>query len=240
MKSNILHQPGSPNDPRAFEAALAANLRAHRERLGWTQADLAQRSGVSKGMLLQVEQARTNPSIATICKLANALGVAVPRLLDARAEPVVRVATAREVTWLWRGRTGSAAGLVAGVDQPVPVELWTWTIAPGDGYDAVAHPPGTRELIQAIEGSVSVTVDGAEVTAGPGECVVFLADRPHRYAAAGRRRVRFLMVVIEPLQVTPWPVGPRHRPISPAAEAPPEPRRPARGTARRAPAARPR
>ena len=239
MKSNIVHL--ARNDPHAFEAALAANLRAHRERLGWTQAELAARSGVSKGMLLQVEQARTNPSIATICKLANALGVAVPRLLDARAEPVVRVATAAEVTWLWRGRgTGSAAGLVAGVEQPVPVELWTWTIAPGDGYDAVAHPPGTRELIQAIQGRVAVTVDGTEVTAGPGECVVFLADRPHRYAAAGRRRARFLMVVIEPLQVTPGPVASRRRPTSPAAEAPPEPRRPARGTAPRAPAVRPR
>jgi transcriptional regulator with XRE-family HTH domain len=238
MKSNIVHH--GPNDPRAFERALAANLRQHREGRGWTQAELAAKAGLSKGMLLQIEQARTNPSVATICKLANALGVAVPRLLDARVEPVVRVVSTDEVRWLWRGCAGSAAGLVAGVEQPVPVELWTWTLAAGDAYDAVAHPPDTREMLQVLDGRLTVTVDGVEVTAGRGECVVFCADRPHRYAAGGRGVTRFLMVVVEPLQVTPAPAGPRRRPTVPPAAAPPAPPRPSRGTAPRAPGARPR
>lgn len=189
------------NDPRRVEAALARNLREWRTRRGWSQAELASRADLSKGMLVQIEQAQTNPSIATLCKLANALGVALPRLVEVDDEPAVRRVSPDEVAWLWRGRvTASAAGLVAGVEAPMPVELWTWTIGPRDGYDAIAHPAGTREFVYVLEGEAAITVDGVQVVAGPGECVVFRADRPHRYAAAGRRATRFVMVVIEPVE----------------------------------------
>ena len=46
------------NDPRRVEAALAANVREWRTRRGWSQSELAARAGLSKGMLVQVEQAR--------------------------------------------------------------------------------------------------------------------------------------------------------------------------------------
>lgn len=199
------------NDPRRVEAALARNLREWRTKRGWSQAELATRAGLSKGMLVQVEQAQTNPSIATLCKLANALGVALPRLVEVDDDPVVRRVAADDVVWLWRGRARtSRAGLVAGVESPMPVELWTWTIGARDGYDAVPHPAGTREFIQVLDGRVAVTVDGVRTEAGAGECVVFRADRPHRYAAAGAAPVRFTMVVVEPVE-PPAPTAPSRR-----------------------------
>ncbi len=189
------------NDPRRIEAALAANLRDWRTRRGWSQSELAARAGLSKAMLVQVEQAQTNPSIATLCKLANALGIALLKLVEVTDEPVVRRITPADVAWLWRGRVkGSVAGLVAGVEAPVPVELWEWRIGARDGYDAVAHPPGTREFVYVLDGAAAVTVDGVEVALGAGECAVFQADRPHRYASAGGKATRFVMVVIEPIE----------------------------------------
>lgn len=191
------------NDPRRVEAALAHNLRDWRTRRGWTQADLAARAGLSKGMLVQIEQSQTNPSIATLCKLANALGVALPRLVEVGDEPRIRRVGREDVAWLWQGRTRtSGAGLIGGIEAPVPVELWEWRMGPSDTYEALAHPAGTREILYALEGRVSVTVEGTEVTIARGEGAVFQADRPHRYAAAGGRAARFMMVVIEPLGVT--------------------------------------
>jgi DNA-binding XRE family transcriptional regulator len=196
------------NDPRRIEAALAENVREWRRRRGWSQTELAARAGLSKGMLVQVEQAQTNPSIATLCKLANALGVALLKLVEVSDEPVVRRITPADVAWLWRGRTkGSAAGLIAGVEAPVPVELWGWRIGAGDGYDAIAHPAGTREFIYVLEGAAAVSVDAVEVEIGAGECAVFQADRPHRYASARGRATRFVMVVVEPIE----PPGPSPR-----------------------------
>jgi mannose-6-phosphate isomerase-like protein (cupin superfamily) len=152
-------------------------------------------------MLVQVEQAQTNPSIATLCKLANALGIALVALVEVGDEPVVRRVTAGDIAWLWRGRSkGSAAGLIAGVEAPVPVELWEWRIGARDAYDAIAHPAGTREFVYVLDGVAAVSVDGVEVVVAAGECAVFQADRPHRYAAARGRATRFVMIVIEPIE----------------------------------------
>ncbi|MEZ5289135.1 MAG: XRE family transcriptional regulator [Vicinamibacterales bacterium] len=215
------------NDPRRIEVALARNLREWRGRRGWTLAELARRAGLSKGMLVQIEQCQTNPSIATLCKLANALGIALPRLVESSAEPEVRRVAADEVAWLWQGRArGSRAGLLAGIDGPIPVELWDWRVGARDGYDAVAHPPGTREVLHVLDGALTVSVEGVEVTLGTGESAVFRADRPHRYAASGRGGTRFLMVVVEPIPVpsadSPAAAGqrarraPRRRDVGPA------------------------
>lgn len=201
------------NDPRRVEAALARNLRDWRSKRGWSQAELAARAGLSKGMLVQVEQAQTNPSIATLCKLANALGVALPRLVEVDDEPVVRKVTAADIAWLWRGKAKqSAAGLVAGIEAPMPVELWDWTIGPKDAYEAIAHPAGTREFIHVLDGDAVVTVDGAQVAVSAGECVVFRADRPHRYASAKGRATRFVMVVVEPVEPPSSSAAARPRP----------------------------
>lgn len=209
----MVHYNDHMNDPRRIEAALARNLREWRTKRGWSQAELATRAGLSKGMLVQVEQAQTNPSIATLCKLANALGVALPRLVEVDDEPVVRKITADAIVWLWRGQgKGSAAGLVAGIEAPMPVELWEWTIGSRDAYDAIAHPAGTREFIHVLEGDAVVTVDGVEVAVGAGECVVFRADRPHRYAAAKGRPTRFVMVVVEPVAPPSSSAAARPRP----------------------------
>jgi transcriptional regulator with XRE-family HTH domain len=194
------------NDPRRVEAALAHNLREWRARRGWSQAELAARAGLSKGMLVQIEQSQTNPSIATLCKLANALGVALPRLVEVADEPLIRRVTAGEVAWLWRGRgRGSGAGLLGGIDSPIPVELWEWRMGPRDSYEALAHPAGTREIVYALEGQVSITVEGVEMTIASGESAVFQADRPHWYAAAKGRPARFMMVVVEPLTASRSP-----------------------------------
>ena len=56
-----------------------------------------------------------------------------------------------------------------------------------------------------------MTVDGVEVMVAAGECAVFQADRPHRYAAARGRATRFVMVVIEPIE-PPGPSPRRRRP----------------------------
>jgi len=69
-------------------AALARTVRAARQRKRWTLNALASRSGLSKGMLLQIESARTNPSIGTLIRIANAFGVSVWQLFAAQEDAV--------------------------------------------------------------------------------------------------------------------------------------------------------
>lgn len=195
-------------DPQTVTAAIARNVRTHRGRHGWTLDALSARSGLSKGMLVQVEAARTNPSIATLCRLADALGVPLARLVDVAEAPAVRLVPAGEAVTLWRGGAGSTGTLLAGADGPTQLEFWDWRMAPGDGYDGEAHPAGSRELLTVLGGRLTLTVGAEEVVADEGDTVLFAADRPHRYANQGRRPLRFVLVVTQPPAPPEGPVEP--------------------------------
>src|SRR5258708_27572883 len=56
-------------------------MRELRERRGFTLDELAARSGVSKGFLSEVENAKGNLSAAYLLRVANALGASVDYLL---------------------------------------------------------------------------------------------------------------------------------------------------------------
>jgi len=76
---------------RDAQAAIARQVKSLRQARRWSLDELSSRSGVSKGMLVQIEGARTNPSIGTLCRLAEAFGVSIGRLLEAEPEPVVKI-----------------------------------------------------------------------------------------------------------------------------------------------------
>src|SRR4051794_25083640 len=58
-------------------ATFAEKLRDLREQRGWTQASLADRSGVPLGTLRDYEQGKRGPLLSNAEKLARALGVSL-------------------------------------------------------------------------------------------------------------------------------------------------------------------
>ena len=105
---------------------------------------------------------------------------------------------ASDVVTLWRGDKGGSARLLVGSDVPAILELWDWTLAPGDHHDGDAHPAGTREMLTVIDGELTLSVYERVHVVGRDEAVLFSADRPHRYANEGEETLRFIMVVTEP------------------------------------------
>jgi transcriptional regulator with XRE-family HTH domain len=177
--------------------ALARTVRAARERRRWSLAALAARSGLSKGMLLQIERARTNPSIGTLIHIANAFGVSVWQLF-APPDDAIRVATSAQALTLWRSAKGGTATLLVGSASPQPVELWEWQLAPGDVYRADAHYTTTVEAIHVRRGTLTLIVGKARVAVVAGSSVVARMDQAHQYRNDGRTWVKLTMVVIDP------------------------------------------
>jgi putative transcriptional regulator len=62
------------------DPALKNRLKEERARLGWTQADLAARTGVTRKTINTVENGVFTPSTTLALKLAVALGVTVEAL----------------------------------------------------------------------------------------------------------------------------------------------------------------
>lgn len=190
-------------DPDEVAAAIARNARDLRGDRQWSLDQLAIRSGISKGMLVQIEQARTNPSIGTLCRLADAFGVSLAQLVELSVGSTVRVVDAREVVRLWEGATGSAGDLLVGTDRAEHVELWRWHLAAGDEHDSDGHLGGTRELIAVLSGTLTLVVDGEDHRVEAGGAVLFDADRPHRYRNAHKRTLDLVLVVVQPPLLDP-------------------------------------
>jgi DNA-binding XRE family transcriptional regulator len=59
---------------------IAQRVREYRSQLGLTVEQLAERSGISKGMLSKIENAQASPSLGTLVKLAGAISVPLTSL----------------------------------------------------------------------------------------------------------------------------------------------------------------
>jgi len=60
---------------------LGLNLKRIRIEKGISQGDIARDLEVSRGFISTIENGKTNPTLATIAKLAKAVGVSVNELL---------------------------------------------------------------------------------------------------------------------------------------------------------------
>jgi transcriptional regulator with XRE-family HTH domain len=185
-------------DLELLTRCLARNLRHWRRERGHSIDALAARAGVSRGMLIQIEQARTNPSVGTLCKVADALGVSVAKLLDYDQGPRVQLTTADRAVPLWQTEQGSTGILHGGIEAPGPLEVWAWRLEPGDGHSSDPHPRGSAEIIRVEAGELTLTVEGEEYRVPTGTTAGYLADVPHGYRNDGPETVRLTMVVSIP------------------------------------------
>jgi len=164
---------------------------------------LAARSEISKGMLVAIEQGNANPSIGTLCKLAASLRVSLTDLLATavQAPASVRLVTPDQAKSLWRGPKGGNAALLVGSQGPDMLELWEWTMLPGEGFRSKGHPAGTVELLAVLDGTLALEIDGVDHLIATNHRAVAMTDRPHAYRCHGKKRTRFSMVVYEPAQI---------------------------------------
>ncbi|MFJ4209422.1 helix-turn-helix domain-containing protein [Paenarthrobacter sp. NPDC089675] len=178
--------------------AIGKRVKQERKGRGWTLDQLAELAGVSRRMLVNVEQGGVNPSIGTLLRISDALGVGLPALVEPPAARAARITRSGEGALLWTGPYGGRGVLVAGTESPDVVELWDWTLAPGELHESEAHSAGTRELLQVQEGSLTIEVEGDSHELLTGDALTFRSDVPHSYANPGAVPVRFTLAVFEP------------------------------------------
>lgn len=183
----------------SLSRAIGDRVRQERQTRGWTLDQLAAAADVSRRMLINIEQGASNPSIGLLLKLSDALGIGLPALVEPPAASAGgRTTRAGTGPVLWEGDRGGRAALVAGTRAPDVVELWDWSLAPGERYGSEAHAAGTRELLQVREGAVDLQVSEETTRLGSGDAAAFPGDVAHAYANDGDGWACFSLAVFEP------------------------------------------
>ena len=96
---------------------------------------------------------------------------------------------------LWSTTAGSSARLLV---SSGPLELWSWTLAPGDRRTSDPHRPGSLELLSVQTGTVALDVGDDQVEVPAGDSAWFDATFPHAYDNASASAATFTLVVLEP------------------------------------------
>ena len=184
-------------DAARVNEAVARRIKAYRKEKKLSLDELSRRADVSKGMLVEIERCRANPSIALLCRLAAAMGVAVADFVNVDTGPEVRVIEGKDIPVLWTGEKGGTSRLLAGSAGPEMTELWAWEMKPGEQFQADAHSAGTLELLYVESGTLTLGVGSGVFEVKAGNSASARTDVPHFYENRGDSPVTFKMAVHE-------------------------------------------
>jgi transcriptional regulator with XRE-family HTH domain len=200
LNTALIVQYGALVDESTASLTLMIGARVRHERAarGWSLDRLAQTAGVSRRAVVNVEQGSANPSVGTLLRISDALGVGLPALVAPPEPQPIKVTRKGEGAVLWQGESGGRGVLVAGTEPSDVVELWDWTLAPGDQQVSEAHAAGTKELMHVQVGTITVEVDQQSFVLDAGDAMTFPGDVEHSYENPGKKATRFSLAVFEP------------------------------------------
>lgn len=189
--------PESPvqDDSRPGLAASLARLRAERQ---CTLEELSEESGVSRAFISQIESQRGNPTLATLDRLATALGVGIAGLLTGDDggldfEPVVRPS---RTIGDWPPGTGRTYPLSAAEARRFAVHLTDGETADHDRW--IEHPG--EEFCIVLAGAYRLQAGDIDLQLEAGESAHYPGGRPHRMSPIGTGgRVLVVFGPVEPL-----------------------------------------
>ncbi len=180
-RKSVPDNDGEAVAPEQLQERVAENLKRYRKERGWTLDELANRSGVSRAMLSQIESRKTNPTIAVVWKISTAFGLNFSALLGDEQGQNVTVLKSAEAQ-----RISSSDGTF--LSRPLfprgahrKSEFYELRLKPGARSDAPAHPPGTRENLVVVKGGLTIHVGGKVFVLTEGDAIEFIADVPHAY-----------------------------------------------------------
>jgi transcriptional regulator with XRE-family HTH domain len=178
--------------------AISRRIKEYRKQRKLSFDQLSLRAGISKGMLVEIENARANPSITMLCKISAALGISVADIVLVDDPDPIHLVEQGDIPVLWSGPKGGTARLLIGTSGSDMFELWRWEMFPGEIYESPGHSAGTFELFHVEKGTLKLKVDATELVVSEGCSAVAKTDVPHHYANSSDSITIFTLAVAEP------------------------------------------
>jgi transcriptional regulator with XRE-family HTH domain len=186
----------------ALERYLGNAIRDLRQRHGLTIAEVADRAGISRGMLSKIENAQTATSLDSLHRLAQALGVSLSTLFrnyDVPEGSAQLVKNGEGMEVVRRGtKRGHTYHLLAHEQGPTKLfEPFLITIDSPDATFPVFEHPGT-EFLYMLEGRMEYRHGQHTYLLTPGDALSFRGEVPHGPEKLIDLPIRFLATIVYP------------------------------------------
>ena len=179
------------------EVDVGERLRAIRGLRRATLKTIADRAGVSESFLSQVERGKASASIASLRRIAGALGVSVADLFEPGGPPRPRVLRREERPSLAFGTLGRKLLLTPRPLQQL--EVFVGELDPGGSTGAEPYAHGdSEELFVVLTGSVQLELGGDRHELGTGDSIDYRSSTPHRVTNVGEERAEVMWIISPP------------------------------------------
>lgn len=185
-----------PHDEATINRLVGAMVKALRDKAGLTTRALAMRAGVSQPFLSQIERGVSAPSMSTIYRLAEALGVVpgdlLPRPLLDRVT-VVRAYEGQELPVA--ERDDAAVGRIMMSRSDRMLEVIEYRIEPGRYLEEWFESPGEM-AVYVIDGALDIEFEGLGTwRLGPRDLIDHPGTVRHRWLLVDDNPAYVLLVV---------------------------------------------
>jgi len=180
--------------PDAVSVDVGTRLRELRESRGISMRALAIKSGLSANALSMIERSKTSPSVSTLYKIADGLGVSITAFFGQQAEKQQVIFLKADV----RPRIPFTRGVFEGLggEQFVGrVEPFVLTLESGanSGPHSMTHTG--HEFVFCLRGELEYIVEKKIYELSPGDSLLFAAQLKHRWRNPGRTVANALIVL---------------------------------------------
>ncbi|MFH7322342.1 cupin domain-containing protein [Aeromicrobium sp. JJY06] len=177
-------------DQRAILGARIHQIR-HQRRL--SLREVGQQADVSASFLSQVERGQSGASVATLMKIASALGVSIPDLFSSGTTPAATVVRRADRPVIDAG-TGFRKTLVS--QRPIRhIEACVGEFEPGGTTGELYQHGDSQEIVLVLEGDVAVFLADQTYSLSRGDSLEYQTSTPHGIANTGPDTAEVLYIV---------------------------------------------
>lgn len=160
------------------DASIGPRLRDARRGQGLTLATVAERAGVTKGFLSEIERDLTSPSVGTLLRVCATLELSVGELFAGQGAPLIRAAERTPIAF---GGEGVSEFRLTPAGETRVLVLMS-EVAPGGGSGEEDYALAAEvEVAHVLEGALQVELDGQRHELAAGDSLTFSASTPHRW-----------------------------------------------------------
>ena len=190
-----------PRDLDSGAQVISGNLGKTIQRLrkayNLSLSELAEQSGVAKSIISQIERNETNPTLATIWRLSQALDVSIERVLsDGDEEPFIEKSSKADTPILLSEDGKVRLAIVGWIKTVEWLQWYAVTAEPGGALESDAHQRGSIECLSVTAGEFEVEVSGVIQRARAGETLRYRCDRQHTVRCVSEQKGEATMVCI--------------------------------------------
>lgn len=181
----------------AISSQLGKTVQRLRKAYNLSLSELSEQSGVAKSIISQIERNETNPTLATIWRLAQALDVSIERVLQgAEDEPFLEKSGRGDIPRLISDDGKCKLVIIGWIKTVEWLQWYDFFAEPGGVLESEAHQRGSVESLSVTLGELEIDVNGTVEKVATGETLRYRCDRPHKISNKSNAPASAIMVCI--------------------------------------------